>query len=64
MTEWVKVTDRYPSARSLVLAVSAGDIYILYYDGVDATGHRWFEDGDWGEKVSHWMPLPDLPDDN
>ena len=63
MTEWIKTSDRMPATGSWVLAVSTLDIWILFYDGINATGHHWLEEGDWNAKVTHWMPLPRFPDD-
>lgn len=62
MTTWIKCSDRLPEEDGDYLTVTQNRV------------HRWialtpFKKGGWSQvyidwtKVSHWMPLPELPEE-
>jgi len=65
MTEWISVNDKLPNDGEHVLIYSRKSIYIKLYE------NNIFYDGDTYcycpvgliEEVSHWMPLPEPPND-
>ena len=68
--EWISVEDRFPPKPAWVIGAtyiglpSMGKIRIskeLFYDGENEHGHHWLSEGDWENKVTHWMPLPEPP---
>jgi hypothetical protein len=73
--EWIKVKDRLPEFGEEVLLACVGNrfgtrsIYIGYLDNIRKSGPVFIEqtsdDDDLTDnnKITHWMPLPDLPDD-
>lgn len=60
MSEWISVKDRMP-----------GDgVYVLTFGGFDSTQIAAFSNGLWWDdtgykagNVTHWMPLPDAPEE-
>jgi hypothetical protein len=72
--EWISVEERLPTCRELVLVSSMdlstkkhGWFYLARYtnlqnDGVRFDDKRWLtEDGGIFGRVTHWMPLPEVP---
>jgi hypothetical protein len=76
MSDWISVTDRFPSASiqlggtefsEEVLVWDGEDVYIAYvvyphglYGG--STAPRFSCDDSTGELVTYWMPLPEPPE--
>lgn len=67
MNEWISVEDELPIEGMWVIGatyLNNGE-YIakeLFFDSQDTTGHcYWLSEGDWENKVTHWMKLPDAP---
>ena len=66
MSDWINVEDEYPKAGTWVVGatwLNNGERVAreLFYDGENEHGHHWLDDGDWGNKVTHWQPLPEPP---
>ena len=71
--KWIKFTDKHPKENESVLVTdgeSIGSACIQYYGkdnehfhliGAAHGGYEW--EWNWGqdENVTHWMPLPKLP---
>ena len=59
---WIRVEDALPNDKEYVLVYINGDIDIAYCNRTHCT---WWSD--WLdyvlEGVSHWMPLPEQPDE-
>ena len=67
--KWVSVEDRFPEQGTWVIGAThintPGKFRIsteLFYDGEHENEHYWLKEGDWGNRVTHWMPLPALPE--
>ena len=60
MSEWISVEDQQPEPGIDVLGVlERGSIAtVSYHPGCTCTG-KWH--GRQGQKVTHWMPLPEAP---
>lgn len=54
-SEWVSVNDRMPEQYTDVIVFIKGDTIAVDY--VDENGDFYY----YGEYVTHWMPLPELP---
>ena len=55
--QWISVKDRLPKKRTEVLAViSLGIMVVAWYD------REWSYNGITLHNVTHWMPLPELPE--
>lgn len=64
MSEWISVKDKLPDELEEVLVFDGNAIstaYISWYE-YDKTP-RWQSDGSLSFTATHWMPLPNLPDD-
>lgn len=75
--KWISVKDRLPDTEGEYLCISGDFIYIfefakdLYkvdkytFDNRKGKSGFYEFDGEWGyyekERVTHWMPLPELP---
>ena len=67
MTEWTSVKDRLPEQMKKVLATVEYDfngkhyrnLKIAYYDG----NGKWEPLSRQTDEITHWMPLPDPPED-
>lgn len=56
---WISVKERLPEHEEYVLVCIRGIIYTGYYD---ARGRYWEVEGSReNEKLTHWMPLPEPP---
>lgn len=65
LARWIPVSERLPEANGRYLVVSDpdGDPYpdaATWFEGEWWTG--WSPSKKWGCDVTHWMPLPALPD--
>lgn len=57
---WVPVEERMPESDLNVMLYCSGTktSYVGYYDGIE-----WeYKSPHWQEKVTHWMPLPPMPE--
>ena len=54
--EWISVNDRLPNPFESVLVFRDGKISIDYNEG-----NGWFAYDFNGKRVTHWMPLPEMP---
>lgn len=67
MSEWISVTDRLPELGVNVLVFKPPTVHIMHYEGIASNGDiKWRDQfvslgGFWGW-VTHWMPLPALPE--
>lgn len=68
MSEWIKCSERMPPQGEMVICYSS------YYQQVQnmtlrLSNERWWSDidGDWQglhkDVISHWMPLPEPPNE-
>lgn len=68
--DWIRVEDRLPEIDEMVLVIASGQPLenIRLVDAVELAS---LDDDGWclemwpeylGARVSHWMPIPDLPD--
>lgn len=67
---WIPVSDRKPDlipcksgaefSEVVMILTSGRKVMEAVWDGVCWTGPFGFWEA-WGEKVTHWMPLPELP---
>ena len=65
MSKWINVDERLPGDTGKYLVVlRTGSMAVEYgvsiIRGKMAHGNFRFMEGDW-QKVTHWMPLPELP---
>lgn len=64
MNEWISVKERLPDRFEYVLVYCKGlrrDIFVSYGYRYDDTG--WYVDGIYTTVVTHWMPLPEPPEE-
>jgi hypothetical protein len=61
MSEWIRVEDRLPEVGHWYVCYSMDQSEILFFDS--ACPVIWLQHGDWGFRVTHWMPLPEPPCD-
>lgn len=65
MSKWISVNDRLPDDGQVVLFHERGGVIYCAEYSVVVDGHAWcidhydFEAND----VTHWMPLPDPPEE-
>ena len=58
--KWIDCKKELPDVGTWVLAYTRDQVHMLFLDDKDPAS--WLHiDGDWKEKVTHWMPLPDPP---
>lgn len=73
MSQWIKTTEQLPPVETDVLMLCDGSIYHASMEWERPTfeetfnPYRYFmtidqEELDW-DRVSHWMPLPEMPED-
>lgn len=61
MSEWINCDDRLPELEGNYMS----ETVLVFYGEIGSinincmVGYRWLFNG---EKVTHWMPLPDLPE--
>jgi len=60
--EWISVSDRLPEVGNWCLAFSDNQPEILFIDSHEPV--IWIQHGDWLDKVTHWMPLPEPPNES
>ncbi len=65
--EWIEVTDRLPNNTENVLVVAHYDgepvIEVAWYEGGEHLWRTPYYEEDDPENVTHWMPLPELPEE-
>lgn len=65
--EWINVDDKLPETDTYVLVCLHGKFIRVSYFFEDSHGH-WFSSADhiwdirFSEAITHWMPLPALPE--
>lgn len=63
MSNWISVKDALPEEFKHVLVCRRSKYgERLVEDGYYAGGGRWKTHGEWTHSVSHWMPLPPVPE--
>lgn len=66
--EWISVKDRLPNEYDTVLTFRAGYTRDPAKNGIDVECMQrqpsWFSLEKWGWGITHWMPLPDPPEDS
>lgn len=62
--KWIPVTERLPEAREVVLACGKRHATSGMFQGVLRNNPKmWHWKGNTLKEVTHWMPLPELPED-
>ena len=65
MSEWISVKERLPRQNTDVLTFApkmAMPIVVDWYNGYYGEDDgEWYEGWQTGRKITHWMPLPELP---
>lgn len=67
--QWIPVETALPDPSALVVFVSDGAVCVGHKDNANPESHLWYDhlrrdrDGDFDDqwKVTHWMPIPPLP---
>lgn len=60
---WVSCKERSPEEGQWYLCISRNRSEILFFDSTNEDGvHVWLQDGDYLERVTHWMPIPIIPE--
>ena len=63
---WISVTERLPNPSYAVLVFAEGRVTYGYLRDPTYLGPRaakWFVSGHPANSVTHWMPLPEPPED-
>ena len=70
MSKWISVNDRLPEYGEPVLLAINGEVQdVPYVLNGDETVPDWFDPVPtscatvWWNEVTHWMPLPEVPED-
>lgn len=64
---WIKTSDRTPeeganeSGYITVLTYNGIEAYISWYNKPENTWHDWYGDKVEFPEITHWMPLPEPP---
>lgn len=59
---WISVHDRLPDVGQVVLAFGTRSSTSGMFQGADGRPDLWSWKGNMTKRVSHWMPLPEPPD--
>lgn len=63
--EWINVKDGYPPINVRVLVYQAGGVYGGYEIDIEyRCDDRFWNDQGLVSEITHWMPLPEPPEDN
>lgn len=58
--KWISVEDRLPMCGERVLITEGSAVFEAYL----SISHKWVRTGiGWTESVTHWMPLPEPPEE-
>jgi hypothetical protein len=59
---WINIQDQLPPYDSNILVWNGDYMDVAYYDGVKT---KKLDAGDWNNcYITHWMPLPEPPEEN
>lgn len=64
MIEWICVEDALPNDRQWVLACDSKDVRIVQFFKIDGCFEHHSIIEYKRDKITHWMPLPELPKRN
>jgi acyl-CoA thioesterase len=56
---WISVSTQLPEHDHSVLVYTSDDTILM--DRFYPDQQKWSEAKMWGYRITHWMPLPDLP---
>jgi Protein of unknown function (DUF551) len=59
---WISIHDAVPELLEDVLVVVGNTQYVGYMDLITRRDHRWTVSNFRTDTVSHWQPLPGLPE--
>ena len=65
MSKWIPVSKKLPNGRELVLCCGTrGGMFVGWVcDELERDGKAYgFDQGGKGRRLTHWMPLPKLPE--
>lgn len=65
MSEWIKCSDEMPEENSKVIAFTAyGEMIFDMHYKWEKYDNEWMSEYTlWRGRVTHWMPLPEPPED-
>lgn len=63
MPEWISVKERLPEKGQVVLAFGTRSATTGQFHGVTTKPNYWRWKGNTIKHVSHWMPLPEPPEE-
>jgi hypothetical protein len=61
MADWIKCSERMPEGLDDVLVTDGDNIEMKWWDGDDWDSWAERNSNICGDDVTHWMPLPVLP---
>jgi hypothetical protein len=61
--KWVRAKERLPEAKGDYIVWCDGSMPYCNGEGVHAPFHYWPHNGGFREDVTHWMPMPEPPND-
>ena len=61
--EWISVEDKLPEVGKVVLAFGTRSATTGMFQGISRRNDLWWWKGHTIKHVSHWMPLPELPEE-
>ena len=61
--KWISVNDRLPNVGEVVLAFGTRSAATGQFQGVTTAPSNWWWKGHTIKRVSHWMPLPEQPEE-
>lgn len=63
MADWISVMERLPKQGDVVLAFGTRSATTGQFRGVTTKPSNWWWKGNTIKHVSHWMPLPEPPEE-
>jgi hypothetical protein len=61
MSDWIKVSDRFPHEERSVLCFREYDNWYVVADYIYPAFWIDFSEGQVAHAITHWMPLPEMP---